>query len=82
VQRAHKIYFDQDIINWSWAQPVIKPHLLELGIEGRDMEIAFAEINVFCCDLGHFTYTQAISGQKGKFIESVKAYDEALRLRS
>ena len=38
--------------------------LLELGIEGWDVQVAFAEIYIFCSDLGHLTHTQASSGQE------------------
>ena len=40
--------------------------LLELGIDGLDVQVAFAEINVFCPDLGHLTHAQARSGQQEK----------------
>lgn len=40
--------------------------LLELGIESWDVKVAFAEVYVLRPDLGHFTYTQACSGQEEK----------------
>jgi hypothetical protein len=40
--------------------------LLELGIDGQDVQVAFAEINIFCPDLGHLAHTKARSGQEEK----------------
>ena len=37
---------------------------LELGIDGLNMQVSFAEINVLCLDLGHLAYTQASSCQQ------------------
>ncbi|MDD4160851.1 MAG: hypothetical protein PHW87_00040 [Methanothrix sp.] len=37
--------------------------LLELGIDGLVVQVAFAEINIFCPDLGHLAHTQADAGQ-------------------
>jgi len=37
---------------------------IELGIDGLDVQVTFAEIYILRSDLGHLSYTQAGSGQK------------------
>jgi len=38
--------------------------LFELGIDGLDMQVPFAEIYVLRSNLGHLTHTQAGTGQE------------------